>query len=228
MRSYLDFVGHGLRRQSIGIEQLSQASLLDRFHAQAERDASILRDILGELPPRDRDSDSDSAEGSLFEAAVRTAERVGLELVASAESVRGKAPQDLVESLFSNIWSALRALGAGHCELSTESESRLALSAPIEPERAGEVAVLFNPFGAGSTAESLEAGGRLLAAFIISYHLGWSVSGSALSGGMFELFIELSGTPETQSLTGLDAVLMNETLWERVLDGANSNGKQPD
>ena len=64
-------------------------------------------------------------------------------------------------------------------------------------------------------------GATLLGTFVLAYHLGIHISGSSLQKGEMRLRFALpNGTEPTIQRNGvpLEEALINETLWERIID----------
>jgi two-component system probable response regulator PhcQ len=220
VRSYLEFVGNGLRRDSISIEHLKEISVWERFHKRAVADAEVLARTLDSLTIRTASDDDKEIKAVSF--AVTTAEEIGLVLDndGGGDGPVIAAAEDHVKQLFKFIWKTLTAVSAKDCKLSFGDGRTIEITSMI-PDAAGAGAqFLFNPFASDDPENTAEIGATLLAAFVIAYHLGIQISGTGLADGEARIYLKFSGERIgiPSAAAQLDQALINETLWERIID----------
>ena len=218
VRSYLEFVGLGLRRDSISIERLNEISVWERFYKRAIVDAEALARVLGTLSSEPTGA---TDERDLVALALETAKEAGLPVEHEATGDTHLIPcESHTKQMFMFLWRTLAAISSTNCRLLIE-DGAMTVACTIDSDASGGTRYLFNPFASRDPSHTSEIGSTLLAFFVIAYHCGFRVSGSGFKDGAFECRIVLPPAvkpPKDLQSTPLQSALINETLWERIMD----------
>lgn len=219
VRSYLEFAGAGLQRESVRIEDLKEVSIWERYHKRAVTDAGLLARTLDSIVVGTNGDDGE--EINIVACAVTAGQAVGL-----AVDTEGKGGGPVVEAdreelsqLFHFLWKTLAAVSAKDCKMSFGDGRKVKITSTIHDSAV--VRFLFNPFASDDPENASEIGATLLAAFVIAYHLGIQISGTGLKDGALtcQLLLPEGGSKERQvNAAPLEQALINETLWERIID----------
>ena len=220
VRSYLRFAGAGMRRDSVSIEQLSEVSIWERFQRKAVEDANDLAGVLNGLAG---DRAGNIQEQNIVALALAVAEGAGLSVDVIGDgslSIEAAGSGQITEH-FSLIWEVIGKLSPSECSISTGEGDTFLISAKIERAELNALRFLFNPFASESRDEPSGIGAKLLGAFIVAYDLGIDMSGAVEEGSVnSRLTLTMLRYKSAEvDVSPLRSALINETLWEEILDG---------
>ena len=131
VRSYLDFVGHSLQRDSITIEQLKEVSVWERFHRRASADAETLALVLEKLPIEPR---GETRKCDVVASALEAANKANLTLVTEGAENRPTldASGGQVEQMFQLLWKTLEVISAKECKLSSMPKNVIVVTSTLD------------------------------------------------------------------------------------------------